>query len=169
VLDGLVEDRVSEATDRYEGNILSPIGWIRITVNANHAVTAVGFVDGEAGARIDPQCAPAVAQLEEYFDRRRRDFDVELEPSGTDFERRVWTELGTISYGTTITYGEIARRLGDPDGSRAVGIANARNPIAIMIPCHRVIGADGDLTGYAGGLERKRWLLAHESGQASLF
>ena len=85
---------------------------------------------------------------------------------GTGFERRVWAELKTIPCGTTQSYGDIARRLGDIGLSRAVGIANARNPIAIVVPCHRVIGADGSLTGYGGGLERKRWLLAHEHAMA---
>jgi methylated-DNA-[protein]-cysteine S-methyltransferase len=101
-------------------------------------------------------------QLEEYFEGRRRDFDLPLRLHGTDFQRRVWNALQEIPYGATWSYGELARRIANPSASRAVGLANGRNPISILVPCHRVIGADGSLTGYGGGLERKRWLLAHE-------
>ncbi|MBD3872502.1 MAG: methylated-DNA--[protein]-cysteine S-methyltransferase [Acidobacteria bacterium] len=113
-------------------------------------------------------CARAVRQLETYFRGERRSFDLELDPEGSDFEKQVWEKLLLIPYGATTTYGEIARKLGDLGASRAVGFANARNPVAIIIPCHRVIGADGGLTGYAGGMHRKRWLLAHEAGQQNL-
>ena len=92
----------------------------------------------------------------------RTDFDLDLAPSGTDFQRKVWTALSQIPYGTTESYGQLALRIGQPTASRAVGLANGRNPIAIVVPCHRVIGSSGTLTGYAGGLERKRWLLEHE-------
>jgi methylated-DNA-[protein]-cysteine S-methyltransferase len=101
-------------------------------------------------------------QLDEYFAGDRREFDLELDPHGSRFELRVWKALRRIPYGETETYGELAERIGSPGRARAVGAANARNPIAVVIPCHRVIGADGSLTGYAGGLERKRWLLRHE-------
>jgi len=101
-------------------------------------------------------------QLEEYFEGRRRDFDLPLRLHGTLFQRRVWNALLEIPYGATWSYGELARRIANPSASRAVGLANGRNPISILVPCHRVIGADGSLTGYGGGLERKRWLLAHE-------
>ena len=111
--------------------------------------------------------AGAAHQLEEYFAGSRTIFDLTVAPEGTEFEKRVWKDLVEISFGATDTYGAIAARLGDPGASRAVGVANARNPVAIVIPCHRVIGSNGDLTGYAGGLHRKRWLLAHESGQAT--
>jgi methylated-DNA-[protein]-cysteine S-methyltransferase len=97
---------------------------------------------------------------------------VEVDTGGSPFQRRVWQALRRIPVGETVSYGELARRIGQPNASRAVGMANNRNPIAIVVPCHRVIGADGTLTGYAGGLERKRWLLEHErafeTGQASL-
>jgi methylated-DNA-[protein]-cysteine S-methyltransferase len=104
----------------------------------------------------------ARTQLREYFARERNCFDLALALDGSSFERRVWSALLEIPYGETTTYGEIARRIGDPGAARAVGIANARNPIAVIVPCHRVIGADGTLTGYGGGLERKRLLLELE-------
>jgi len=153
-----------------DGFLDSPIGPIRVTVNDRGAVTKVSFADG-ATSRVGETagaCAAAVRQLEEYFGNERRVFDLDLEPEGTEFERRVWDDLLRIPFGATDTYGGIARRLGDPGAGRAVGVANARNPIAVVIPCHRVIGADGNLTGYAGGLHRKKWLLAHESGQQLL-
>ncbi len=103
-----------------------------------------------------------VRQLVEYFAGSRRDFDLPMRLAGTDFQRLVWRHLTEIRYGETWSYGELARRIGNPQASRAVGLANGRNPIPILVPCHRVIGADGSLTGYGGGLERKRWLLAHE-------
>jgi methylated-DNA-[protein]-cysteine S-methyltransferase len=103
-----------------------------------------------------------ISQLEEYFSGRRRDFDLPLRLDGTDFQQRVWQVLTEIPYGVTWSYGQLARRIGNPNASRAVGLANGRNPVSILVPCHRVIGADGSLTGYGGGVERKRWLLAHE-------
>lgn len=108
------------------------------------------------------------AQLREYFAARRTTFDLSLAMSGNPFERRVWRALQDIPYGETISYGELARGIGQPSAARAVGIANARNPIAVIVPCHRVIGANGALTGYGGGLERKRLLLELESGQACM-
>jgi methylated-DNA-[protein]-cysteine S-methyltransferase len=103
-----------------------------------------------------------VLQLTEYFAGTRREFDLPLRLQGTSFQTRVWHELGEIPYGQTWSYGQLARRIANPSASRAVGLANGRNPVSIVVPCHRVIGADGSLTGYGGGLERKRWLLAHE-------
>ncbi len=107
-------------------------------------------------------------QLDEYFDRGRREFDLELAPAGTPFRLSVWNELQQIPYGTTISYGELARRISKPKAVRAVGSANGANPIALIIPCHRIIGADGSLTGYGGGLEIKERLLAHEGARLSL-
>jgi methylated-DNA-[protein]-cysteine S-methyltransferase len=153
------------------GRLKSPIGTIDVTVNEDGAVVSVSFVDDprpEVG-EVGHECARALRQLEEYFENKRRRFELELDPVGTDFEYRVWSAVQRIPFGATDTYGEIARRLGEPDAARAVGHANARNPIAIIVPCHRVIGSDGDLTGYAGGLDRKKWLLDMESGQARLF
>jgi methylated-DNA-[protein]-cysteine S-methyltransferase len=101
-------------------------------------------------------------QLERYFAKELFDFDIPLNMTGTDFQKTVWQELLNIPYGTTVSYGEMARRLGNPKAMRAVGLANGRNPISIIVPCHRVIGADGGLTGYGGGLPRKRVLLSLE-------
>jgi methylated-DNA-[protein]-cysteine S-methyltransferase len=109
----------------------------------------------------------AVRQLNEYFAGSRREFDLPLRFVGTAFQQTVWRALMDIPYGMTVSYGEQATRIGNPKASRAVGLANGRNPLPIVVPCHRVIGADGSLTGFGGGLPRKRWLLAHE-GSAHL-
>ncbi|HWY96869.1 MAG TPA: methylated-DNA--[protein]-cysteine S-methyltransferase [Steroidobacteraceae bacterium] len=103
-----------------------------------------------------------VRQLTEYFEGTRREFDLPLRLQGTAFQQRVWRQLTEIPYGQTWSYGQLATRIDKPSASRAVGLANGRNPISILVPCHRVIGADGSLTGYGGGIERKRWLLVHE-------
>ena len=110
----------------------------------------------------------AVRQLEEYFAGAREGFDLDLFMRGTDFEARVWKRLARIPHGETCTYAEIARAAGAPGAARAAGAAIGRNPVPIIVPCHRVIGADGSLTGFGGGMERKRWLLEHESGQGRL-
>jgi len=107
----------------------------------------------------------AVAELEEYFAGTRREFDLPLDPVGTPFQQSAWMVLRTIPYGCTMSYGEQARRLGDPNKARAVGAANGKNPLSIVVPCHRVIGSTGHLTGFGGGLEAKSWLLDHESQQ----
>jgi methylated-DNA-[protein]-cysteine S-methyltransferase len=112
--------------------------------------------------RADEPFAAVREQLGEYFAGERTEFDLPLAPLGTPFQERVWDALSRIPYGRTASYGEIARGLGDPGASRAVGLANGRNPISIIVPCHRVIGTDGKLTGYAGGVERKRFLLELE-------
>jgi methylated-DNA-[protein]-cysteine S-methyltransferase len=116
----------------------------------------------DAGARDDAVLAAARRQLAEYFAGERREFELPLRPAGTEFQRSVWAALREIPYGETAGYGELARRLGRPSAARAVGLANGRNPLAIVVPCHRVIGAAGALTGYGGGLERKRYLLELE-------
>jgi methylated-DNA-[protein]-cysteine S-methyltransferase len=117
--------------------------------------------DWVQNATIDPLPA-AARQLKEYFAGRRREFELPLRLQGTEFQQRVWRELTQIPFGETRSYGQLAKRLNNPNGSRAVGLANGRNPIAIIVPCHRVIGADGSLTGFGGGIERKEWLLSHE-------
>ncbi len=122
------------------------------------------------GGTGDPQDEPfasAARQLEDYFAGGLAVFDLPLAPAGTQFQRRVWAALQTIPYGQTWSYGQLARTVGNASASRAVGLANGRNPIAVVIPCHRVIGADGSLTGYGGGLDRKRFLLGLEAGASN--
>ena len=109
------------------------------------------------------------SQLAEYFAGERREFDLVLNAHGTEFQKRVWAALCDIPYGETASYGQTATAIGAPTASRAVGLANGQNPISIIVPCHRVVGANGSLTGYGGGLEAKQWLLEHERGQRSLF
>jgi methylated-DNA-[protein]-cysteine S-methyltransferase len=143
----------------------SPVGAL-LLAGDDEALTGLRFWDGRqppAGLRRDDdRFAAEVAQLEEYFAGRRTAFTVPLRLDGPAFERRVWDALLEIPHGSTASYGEIAERIGAPGRARAVGGANARNPVSIIVPCHRVIGADGGLVGYGGGLERKRALLAHE-------
>lgn len=122
---------------------------------------------GWSGA--EPERFDALAvQLDAFFAAERRGFALALAPVGTPFQQRVWSALRAVPHGTTVTYGELARRVGAPAAVRAVGAANGRNPLSIVVPCHRVVGAGGALTGYAGGLERKRALLALEAGVTSL-
>ncbi|HEX5403688.1 MAG TPA: methylated-DNA--[protein]-cysteine S-methyltransferase [Pseudonocardiaceae bacterium] len=108
-------------------------------------------------------------QLAEYFAGDRREFDVPLHPKGTEFQTRVWQALLDIPYGETSSYGKQAVTIGAPTAARAVGLANGKNPISIIVPCHRVVGANGSLTGYGGGIDAKQWLLAHEAGHVGLF
>lgn len=115
-----------------------------------------------------PVLTQAAEQLAQYFAGDRQEFTVPLDPSGTEFQQSVWTALAAIPYGTTCSYRELARRLGRPTATRAVGAANGRNPLSIFLPCHRVVGADGSLTGFAGGLDTKAWLLRHERGERTL-
>jgi methylated-DNA-[protein]-cysteine S-methyltransferase len=166
--------RKTDSTSRSPGclhyaSVSSPIGRLLIvsdgkrlkeirfkTENAGRT-PETGWVKG--GKAVDE----AARQLAEYLDGRRSSFELELEPAGTGFQRRVWEELQRIPYGTTISYAELARRIGSPKAMRAVGAANGKNPLPIVIPCHRVIGKDGSLTGFGGGLNVKRWLLALEA------
>ena len=141
----------------------SPLGQIEIRAS-DDAITAVRFA-GEARIEnnsndLADRCAE---QLMEYFASERKDFDLALGPNGTGFEKQIWKEIMKIPYGTTCSYLEIANRLSNPKATRAVGGAVGANPIAIIVPCHRVIGSDGSLTGYGGELWRKRWLLDHEA------
>ena len=118
------------------------------------------------GPRDDEVFAAVATQLAEYFAGERLSFDVPLAPAGTMFQRRVWQLLARIEYGTSRSYGALARELGNPNAARAVGLANGRNPISILVPCHRVVGSTGALTGYSGGLTNKQWLLRHEQTRA---
>ena len=144
----------------------SPIGPLRVTLAENGAVTGIGFA-GDEPATQDARFDHIAAQLREYFAGERTAFDLDLRPAGSAFEQRVWDELLRIPYGETASYAEIAERIGHPGAARAVGRANARNPIAIVIPCHRVIGSNGSLTGYAGGIDSKRSRLALEAGPSA--
>jgi methylated-DNA-[protein]-cysteine S-methyltransferase len=152
-----------------ETTYLSPIGAIEMHAE-DGALVALTFTgdDRAATAADDPVLAAARAQLDEYFAGERLDFNVKLDLRGSDFQRKVWDALLTIPYGETRSYGEIAKQIGRPDRARAVGAANGQNPLSIIVPCHRVIGADGSLTGYGGGLHRKRLLLDLEAGVQSL-
>lgn len=143
----------------------TPVGPL-LLVASEGAITMLHFSAGPGpGERddTDPVLVAAAEQLGEYFAGDRKEFELPLAPVGTEFQRNVWERLREIPYGTTITYGELARRVGNPAASRAVGLANGRNPIAIVVPCHRVIGSDGKLTGFAGGMDTKRVLLELES------
>lgn len=152
--------------------IKSPLGSTKI-VGDETGISAVTILNSdEIVSDIIPESLEdAVYQLQEYFDGNRKAFDLNLNPSGTDFQKKVWDALCTIPYGKTRSYLELSKQLGDPKAIRAVANANGKNPLWIIIPCHRVIGSDGSLTGYAGGLHRKQWLLEHESPykQQSLF
>jgi methylated-DNA-[protein]-cysteine S-methyltransferase len=159
---------MTKTLDTITTTIASPIGPLTLSA-ADGLLTGVHMENQrhrpERSAewrRDDAWFTPIAAQLDAYFAGERARFDVPLNAVGTDFQRRVWAALLEIPYGETISYGELARRIGNPNASRAVGLANGRNPISIIVPCHRVIGAKGDLTGYGGGLERKVWLLEHE-------
>lgn len=141
--------------------ISTPIRPLRID-EADGAIIAVNFVTDELCPPSTPLLEEAVRQLNAYFDGTLQAFDLPIRLEGTAFRRSCWQALQTIPYGETISYGEQARRIGRPKAVRAVGGANHHNPISIIVPCHRVIGADGSLTGYGGGMDVKAWLLAHE-------
>jgi methylated-DNA-[protein]-cysteine S-methyltransferase len=128
-----------------------------------------GVVEGGIGEQSDEGFDDLVRQLGEYFAGERTAFDLPLHPVGSDFELRVWDQLTRIPYGETRSYGQVAQAVGEPGGAQAVGAANGRNPLAIVVPCHRVIGADGSLVGFAGGLPRKRFLLDLEQRESRLF
>jgi len=140
----------------------SPVGWLQLVATDN-AISAVSFVAklGESAGN-SPVLDLCQQQLEAYFDGTLTKFSVPLRLEGTPFQQRVWEALQTIPFGVIWSYSELAQRVGNPKACRAVGGANHRNPIAILVPCHRVVGASGELTGYAGSLERKQALLAHE-------
>jgi methylated-DNA-[protein]-cysteine S-methyltransferase len=142
----------------------SPIGNIEIQHN-DEFIAVVGFteVDFEEKSKPGGVLLQCMHQLDEYFEGKLKQFDLPLAPSGTDFQKRVWKALQTIPYAAKVSYLDIAKMLGDEKSTRAVGAANGKNPIGIIIPCHRVIGSDSSLTGYAGGMARKKWLLDHEA------
>ncbi len=145
----------------YVSYLETPIGYLRILSNGN-GITGIKFLDYDGPDDPDIHTESAKTQLKEYFAGLRDEFSLTLLPDGTDFECSVWAKLNEIPIGTTTSYGSIAKQLGDKNYAQAVGHANGKNPIAIIIPCHRVIGSDNKLVGYAGGRERKEWLLKHE-------
>lgn len=163
---------MSQTTEAW---IHSPVGWLLIRGHAG-GLTEVSFREerGEDSAQPDEPVRTATSELTAYFEGRSTTFTAPLAPEGTPFQKQVWTLLSAIPAGETRTYMGLANELNNPGAVRAVGTANGANPIAVILPCHRVIGADGKLTGYAGGLWRKEWLLAHEArlvpkGQLPLF
>ncbi|MBK0404170.1 methylated-DNA--[protein]-cysteine S-methyltransferase [Adhaeribacter sp. BT258] len=151
----------------------TPLGWLQIS-GTEEGITAVTFLDENptvSFAEIPACLQNCYHQLSEYFKGERRKFELLLVPTGTDFQQKVWQHLNAIPFGKTRSYLEVALQLGEPTYTRAVGSANGKNPLAIVVPCHRVIGANGSLTGYAGGLWRKKWLLQFEgiTKQTELF
>jgi methylated-DNA-[protein]-cysteine S-methyltransferase len=140
----------------------SPIGLLEIGSSANAIQTARFVEQARRGKRTHPLIVEAASRLAAYFSGAQRSFDLPLDPEGTPFQRLVWQHLLTIPYGQLVSYQAVARAIGKPRSVRAVGAANGQNPIAIIIPCHRVIGSDNNLVGYGGGLWRKEWLLRHE-------
>ncbi len=152
--------------------IETPLGLLKIEATTN-GVFSITFLDEEFNDSPLPNehTQKAISQLKEYFNKERKDFDFRIDLNGTDFQLKVWSELQNIPFGKSTSYLELSKTIGDVKAIRAVGTTNGKNPIAIAIPCHRVIGSDGSLTGYAGGLHRKKWLLEHEGvlTQTSLF
>ncbi|MAO08204.1 MAG: cysteine methyltransferase [Alteromonas sp.] len=147
-----------------KATINSPLGRISLEGDKD-GISSIKF-EGETisvSEKIPENLKAAVTQLEAYFSGQRTTFQLRLNPKGTEFQKKVWNELLQIPFGKTTSYQSVANRLGDPKVIRAAASANGKNPIAIIIPCHRIIGSDGSLTGYAGGLQRKKWLLDHES------
>ena len=163
-----------ETTMRYT-YVPSPLGDLLVTrddigITGLYLPTGKHVVTPRDGwTRDDDAFGDVRAQLAQYFAGERREFSVPLHASGTPFQKRVWSALCEIPYGETASYGATAAAIGAPTASRAVGLANGQNPISIVVPCHRVIGAGGALTGYGGGLEAKQWLLAHEASRVGLF
>jgi methylated-DNA-[protein]-cysteine S-methyltransferase len=144
--------------------IKSPVGHVKISGD-HEGITEVVFTEdlAESTGNIPDTLAEAVTQLNEYFSKKRKEFNLKLNPEGTAFQKKVWDTIQQVKFGKTQSYGQMATILDNPKVIRAAASANGKNPIAIIIPCHRIIGSDGSLTGYAGGIHRKKWLLEHES------
>jgi methylated-DNA-[protein]-cysteine S-methyltransferase len=142
---------------------LAPIGLLEIS-GTEKGIASIAFVANVDNVIENPPCLrECVSQLNDYFNGKRKFFNLDLDIEGTEFQKKVWNELLKIPFGKTVSYNDIAKKLGDKEAVRAVGHANGKNPVAIIIPCHRVIGSDGKLVGYAGGLWRKKWLLNFEN------
>ncbi len=161
--------------DIHKAYCSSPIGTIEITGN-EEGITTLNFIEKTTADTPDRVLNPVrdktkihhslkecIQQLDEYFNNSRKEFDLKLNPEGTEFRKKVWDKLVKIPYGKTKSYLDIAKQMGDANANRAVGNANAKNPICIIVPCHRVIGNTGELVGYSGGMWRKEWLLNHEN------
>ncbi|WP_435624160.1 methylated-DNA--[protein]-cysteine S-methyltransferase [Flagellimonas sp.] len=151
--------------------IETPIGFAEIKGDEN-GLSSISVLNENKPKGIVPEVLEdAVYQFQEYFEGKRQNFTLKLNPEGTDFQKKVWEKLQSIPFGKTVSYLELSKQLGDVKAIRAVAAANGKNPLWIVVPCHRVIGSNGDLVGYAGGLARKKWLLEHESPvkQTSLF
>lgn len=162
-----------ETANLFYNYISSPLGEMELCCNGE-GLLSVSFETGRNGFEKKPVQLHTIleqtkAQLTEYFEGTRNDFDLPMSLQGTDFQKRVWAELLKIPFGATLSYLQLAKRLGDEKCIRAAASANGRNPVAIIVPCHRVIGSGGSLVGYAGELWRKKWLLERESSQARLF
>ena len=143
--------------------IQTPLGIAEITGDEN-GISVISIADeGEISETIPTVLQEAVTQLQEYFEEKRNEFDFKMNPKGTEFQQKVWQALLEIPFGKTCSYMDLSKKLGDVKAIRAVASANGKNPLWIVVPCHRVIGTDGSLTGYAGGLWRKKWLLEHEN------
>ena len=146
----------------YTDFLKTEIGFLKIIASESHLLEVIFLDTNTEKASPNKITEQTKVQLEQYFTGERKTFDLPLDPQGSEFQKRVWKELAKIPYGTSTSYLDMAERLGDPKVIRAAASANGKNPISIIIPCHRVIGSDGSLTGYAGGLHRKEWLLRHE-------
>ena len=151
--------------------INSPLGITKIVGDEDGVSVISVTAEGEISLRTPSVLSEAVSQLQEYFDKKRTHFTFKINPKGTEFQQKVWLELLNIPFGKTISYLDLSKKLGDVKAIRAAASANGKNPLWIVVPCHRVIGTNGSLTGYAGGLWRKKWLLEHENptNQQTLF
>jgi methylated-DNA-[protein]-cysteine S-methyltransferase len=145
----------------YQGHFCSPIGWLRVSCD-DERLLSVEFVEKDGESNSNEMVEEVISQLKEYFDGARKTFDIPCFHKGTDFQKRAWDALLKIPYGKTISYQEQAQNVGNPKATRAIGSANNKNKIPIIYPCHRVIAKNGKLAGYAGGLDKKNWLLEHE-------
>lgn len=147
----------------FKTTIETPVGFLELTSDQNFLLS-VSFIEipGKSSDFQPDILKESIVQINEYFEGKRKEFILSLQPAGTDFQQKVWEEVTKIPFGKTASYLDIALKTGSKNNTRAVGLANGKNPIPIIIPCHRIIGTNGKLTGYAGGLDRKKWLLQHE-------
>lgn len=153
---------MKSAMNTYTDYYQSPIGILEIIATEQH-VNSILFVEKQGKQNKNPVTQKVVQQLNQYFDGKLKQFDLPLGAEGTEFQKNVWKALCSVKYGKTASYRDIANKIANPKAVRAVGAANGRNPLTIVVPCHRIIGSDGSLTGYAYGVDKKKWLLQHES------